>query len=246
MMDIIPSLQATHERLAPALEAAAKPPRKRKPRAKAKPKNVQHSAAAHDWGSARLQIDIGRAVLGHLTVDPFSSPKWNTVIGAERIITEAEDGYVTPWIVGAPAPGVDEGDNDAAIARRLRPNDNTAWVNAPGDPSGRNIKRAWAALELYHRRGWLGGGAFWVGFSLNSLQTLQDLARDDGYRSPFWCEFSRCIPESRIAYMIAPNVESEQPSQPSWMLLMPSLEKKIAERQRFAFNALAGRLGEVW
>lgn len=228
-----------------------RPPRKRKPAAKpkrrAKPLTAEHSSESHDWGSARVQVDLARVVLGHITVDPFSSAKWNQVIGARRIITEAQDGYQTPWIAGAPFPQTDpQGDDDGAIERRLRPNTNTAMVNPPGDPSGEKVKRAWRALELYHRRGWFGGGAVWIGFNLNQFQTLQDIAREDGYRSPLSSDFLRCVPESRLPYQSAPGVDGGQPPRPSWMLLMPSLDRRVAMLQRTAWGAIAGRLGEVW
>lgn len=216
---------------------------------KSKKKNkgtAEHSSANHDWGSARVQIDLARAVLGHITVDPFSSEKWNAVIGARRIITAEQDGYETPWIMGAPQPGRDDGDEDAAIERKLRPNEHTAFVNPPGDRTGELVKKAWRALELYYRRGWFGGGAVWIGFNYNQLQTLQDLSRTDGYLSPLAPEFLRASPESRLPYQISPGVDGDQPPRPSWMLMMPSLDRNIRSRQEQAWNAIAGRLGAVW
>jgi len=217
----------------------------------AKKPDIRHSAATHDWGSARVQIDIARAVLGYITVDPFTSAKWNTVIGARRIITAAEDGFVTPWIGGGPAPGVDLGDDDGVAMRKLAAMGGlagaTAFVNAPGDRSGENIKNAWRALELYHRRVFFAGGAVWIGFSMNQLQTLQDLdASANGYRSPLCSDFLRCVPESRIPYQSEPGVDGEQPSHPSWMLLLPAIERRTRERQERAWTALCARLGEVW
>ena len=212
---------------------------------------TEHSSKTNNWGSPRTSIDIGRAVLGHITVDPFTNEAWNQVIGAQRIITVAQSGYKTPWFEGAPAPGVDGRD---LYIHDEEGNENTAWVNGPGDRTGRNIQLAWIAIETYHRLGWLGGGGIWVGFNLNQFQTCQKISKTPGskeiyeeVRSPLDRQFLRCVPSSRWPYQISPGVDGEQPPRPSWFALLPATNPKVdADRQRDAFRALCARLGDVF
>lgn len=210
---------------------------------------AEHSSKTNNWGSPRTGVDIGRAVLGHITVDPFTNELWNQVIGAERIITSAQNGYKTPWFEGAPAPGVDGRDWEIDDG-----NENTAWVNGPGDRTGRNIQMAWVALETYHRLGWLGGGGIWVGFNLNQFQTCQKISRVPGQRaiyedvrSPLDRQFLRCVPSSRWPYQSSPGVDGGQPPRPSWFALLPATNDRVnGGRQRDAFAALCERLGDVF
>jgi hypothetical protein len=227
---------------------------------------AQHSSGNDDWGTGRTVIDIGRAVLRYISVDPFSSAKWNAVIGAERIITEQQDGYATPWVdhPKCPAPGqaiMTPQEREVArlsIDRYAQPlpqapsdlDPQTAHVNPPGERTGRNVQRAWYALDQYHRQGWFAGGALYVGFSMNQLQTLQNAARGAAdevvARTPLDPSFLRSVPDRRIPYQIAPGVDAEQPTHPSWFLLMPALEPALADRQRAIFTLLCRELGDVF
>jgi hypothetical protein len=227
---------------------------------------AQHSSGKDDWGTGRAMIDIARAVLGYISVDPFSSAKWNAVIGAERFITQAQDGYATPWVdhPGCPAPGqallvgaaleVAKLATDRWGAKPIQaPSDldpQTALVNPPGDKSGKNVQRAWYALDQYHRTGWMSGGALYVGFTMNQLQTLQNAADDkpdeDAARTPLHAEFLRCVPDRRVPFQSAPGVDEPQPTHPSWLLLMPSLDVFVADRQRTLFTLLCRPLGDVF
>lgn len=42
-------------------------------------------------------IDAARRVMGSIELDPFSSPRANEAIKAERIFTKADDGFVQVW-----------------------------------------------------------------------------------------------------------------------------------------------------
>jgi hypothetical protein len=217
---------------------------------------AQHSSGKDDWGTGRAMIDIARAVLGYISVDPFSSAKWNTVIGAERFITQAQDGYATPWVdhPGCPAPGqACLTDRVLEVTKFAAPRDlgpQTALVNPPGDKTGRNVQRAWYALDQYHRMGWLAGGALYVGFTMNQLQTLQNAADDKpderAARTPLHAEFLRCVPDHRVPFQSAPGVDEPRPTHPSWLLLLPSSDLFVADRQRTLFTLLCRPLGDVF
>jgi len=232
-------------------------PKPKRRRGRGSGNTTEHSSKTNNWGSPRTSIDIGRAVLGHITVDPFTNELWNQVIGAQRIFTAAQNGYRTPWFDGAPAPGVDD---DVFVEGE---NDNTAWVNGPGDRTGRNIQLAWVAIETYHRLGWLGGGGIWVGFNLNQFQTCQRIPLEveqegkrnkkstvrffEHVRPPTHRSFLRCVPSSRWPYQKAPGVDGDQPPRPSWFALLPATNPRIdGDRQRDAFRALCERIGEVF
>lgn len=241
------------------MSKASKEPRRG--RAKA-----QHSSANDDWGTGRAVIDIARAVLRYISVDPFSSAKWNAVIGADRIITEGQDGFTTPWVdhPRCPVPGQAIMTPHERTVAQLEvsnwggkalqaPSDldpQTSLVNPPGERTGRNVKRAWYALDQYHRTGWFAGGALYVGFTMNQLQTLQNAAfgepDETEARTPLNSTFLRCVPDHRIAYQIAPGIDAEDPTHPSWFLLMPAIDPMLGDHQRELFRMLCSPLGDVF
>jgi hypothetical protein len=173
--------------------------------------NIQHSNSSAQWGTAPEIVVVAHEVLGpsSITVDPFSEPEFDQRIGAARILTGAAglDGYRDRWLDDEACPRADQ--LLAGIARPARKGYGfeleTAIVNPPSGEEGDNVKRAYRLLELYHRLGWLPGGAIYVGFSLNQFQTLQmsDEVDDPGeFRSPLhdaWTQ-CRCIPRRRAAF----------------------------------------------
>jgi len=208
--------------------------------------NVRHSSENPRWGSPEVIVEIGRKVLGRYTVDPFTELRFNQIVKAERILTGSPglDGFHEPWILGAPRA-------DHVLARFPSvvpaPNIqmNTALVNPPGDDSGENVKRAWELLDTYHHLGWLGGGALWVGFNLNQLQTVQGVSA----RTPLSADFlgCRCIPGRRHAFTPAEITdERAQPSHPCWFVLLPSRDDDVAKRQIAEFTRLSRALGDVF
>lgn len=205
---------------------------------------------SHDYGTPPPFVEITHAVFnGPPTVDPFSSEKWNaTGFRAERIITEAMDGFKTPWF-----PACDRDDNcrlDPGHAGRC---DYVAWragtpghgptaaVNPPGNKSGTNAKRVWSLLGGHYMNLRCSGGAVWVGFNLNQFQTLQH-----GPVTPFDPRFIRCVPRKRVAYLEGPGVLTTAPRAPSWLLLMPSRHPDRGAEQRRIFTDLASKLGAVF
>jgi len=201
-------------------------------------KSALHSSETGCHGTGRPTIDLARAVLGGINLDPFSSAEWNAVIGADRFFDEYADAFSCAWFDGAPPA--------AEILADLAPSRRgplaTGLVNAPGDRTGRQCKNAWVLTEWHHRHGWLGGGAIWVAFTLNHLQTTQRAGAPRSLCSP---DFLRCIPDHRLAYQSAPGVVGEDPTHPSAIVLLPSLEPVEAKRQRELFALLGGRLGAV-
>lgn len=206
-----------------------------------------------DYGSPPEFVNLAHGILGEISVDPFSHAKWNGLIRARRFGSlpgggGSFDGFADPWFAGAPSASHLLGDHDWSDAHpRLQiPNTETALVNAPGDPTGRNVKQAWRILSEYVDRNYLGGGALWIGFSLSQLGTLQG----EGRWSPLSERFTRCrcVPRARACYLVEPGKPQDQPDRPSWLLLIPGNAEggKLGMRQLAAWAALAPRLGEVF
>jgi hypothetical protein len=223
--------------------------------------NVRHSNASSEWGSPDAFVRIARATLGEIDVDPFTSTYWNTAgeatIDAKRIgtVDGPVDGFSDRWLDEAEAPRADWILGDVMICERAVRGNTTAFVNPPsddGEPTVRGmtaVKRAWQIAETYHRLGWLDGGAIWVGFNLNQLQTLQfNTDGDRRIRSPLHADFLRVVPRRRVPYRPHPSRASkvQAPSHPSFLLLMPSLYTVESKRQLRTFTDLGAELGDVF
>lgn len=228
--------------------------------------NVRHSSASERWGSPNQLVAIGRSVLGAarrglapIYVDPFTEPEFNQRIQAARILTGVRglDGYADRWIDVPMCPRADwilakmkAGQISAGIADGSGPNDYTAFVNPPskedddGRADGSTVKNAWRLLDAYHSQLWLGGGAIWVAFNLNQLQTLQ---LGTG-RSPLHGDFLRCIPDRRQSFVphSTSDKSGDQPSHPCFFVLLPAIDPVVAAEQARLFESMAGELGEVF
>jgi hypothetical protein len=175
--------------------------------------NIQHSNSSAQWGTAPEIVEVTHKVLGPraITVDPFSEPEFNARIGADRILTGAPgaDAYHDRWLDDPDCPRADwllAGFVDVPKRKAYGPDLETSIVNPPSGEEGDNVKRAYRLLELYHRLGWFPGGAIYVGFSLNQLQTLQmsdEVPDADAFRSPLHRDWTdcRCIPRKRSAFV---------------------------------------------
>lgn len=230
-------------------------------------KNIRHSSSQPKWGTPSEVIDIGRAVLtcaglpDVITVDPFSEPEFNAHVKANHILTgeKGSDGYRDRWLPIDACPRADH-----ILAGLVNPkswdgtrNARTAIVNPPGSDDGESVKRAWFLLDRYHALGWLGGGALWVAFNLNQLQTLQRAtsavvrrAGDAMPSHPLSPEYEglRCIPDHRLSFTRhSSNKDGDDaPSHPCFFVLLPSHDATIAAEQRRLFESMASDLGAVF
>lgn len=215
---------------------------------------VQHSAGTPEWSTPTEVIDIARMVLGKIHFDPCSSLRWNTRVGAERFGSlPGGGGHVVDSLKSAWLPHFPRADH---VLANILPSDllrapeyvkehaYNVFLNPPGSEDGELAKRAWALLDFFHRYHWI-SSAFYVGFSLNQLQTLQNEPKRAsgaiaGGRSPLHRSFIRCIPRRRLEYF-GEKGAGEQPSHPSFFLLMPR-----DDQQRSDFRSLAMELGDVF
>lgn len=161
-------------------------------------------------------------------LDPASSPEWNDLMQARRIITAEEDALVTPWCPGAPAPHRFGTDRRGAPAGHAL----TVAVNPPGDPRGELVAAFWRALVEYFLRRWV-TAAVWVGFNVEQLSRLQRVgARSHPLRHP------TCVPRERIAYRRSLTALGEDPPHASFLTLLSREPRQIE-----TFAALGSELG---
>lgn len=176
----------------------------------------QHSSKTTDWGTSANLVAFIRRVIGEIDVDPCSSPKWNEVIRAKRIITKQQNGTKTSWVAGAPVPG-----KLRAQRRLARANVCTALVNAPGEKSGELVALFWRALAGYFELGWI-SSAVWVGFSVEQLARLQ---RVSAASHPL--EHVTLIPAKRQRYQSKPGVAGKQPGHASFLTLLTRSRSEV-------------------
>lgn len=219
--------------------------------------NIRHSAGTPEWSTADEIIAIARDVLGEIHFDPFSASEWNERVRAKRFGSlpgrggDVIDATKSSWFPHTPrADFITAGILPSDILRApdfVRSERYNAFMNPPGDDTGELVKRAYSLLEWHHRMEWI-ESAFYVGFSLNQLQTLQNISPLYGVkgRTPLGGSgFIRCIPRIRTAF-VGHEGEGEQPSHPSFFMLMPSRFPSVRAEQVNRFMTLASELGDVF
>jgi hypothetical protein len=203
--------------------------------------SAQRTSKTDRHGTPRAVVDLVRATLGRIDLDPFSDPEWNAVIGADRILTKRDDAYRVSWFAESPTAR-DIIADDLTVWNGPRCSTSTAIVNPPGDKTGRKVRDAWTLTEWHHRNSFLGGGAVWIAFSTHHLQTTQ---QSPAPRSLMHPDFVLLVPSRRLAYQCAPGVSCKQPPHPSAIVLLPAHDKAEADRQCAIFRLVGGRMGDV-
>ena len=198
---------------------------------KAAKRSSQHSAATDQHGTPLEVVTLIHLTLGGPPdLDPATSPAWNDLMQARRIITAEHDALVTPWHPDAPAP------NRLKTDRRSAPPGHamTVAINPPGDPRGGLVAAFWRVLVEYY----LGGSvtaAVWVGFNVEQLSRLQRVgARSHPLRHP------TCVPMERISYRRTLTKLGEDPPHASFITLLSRDQRQIE-----TFAAAGAELGCV-
>lgn len=127
----------------------------------------RHSMDSPEWYTPAEYCDAAREVLGGIDLDPASNEEANRTVKAARFFTEKDNGLLQEWGDGR---------------RSLR-----VFVNPPG------------GLVLEFWRKLMGSPtdneSIWIGYSLEQLQTLQDVRQ----MSPL--DWTICVPKRRIAFV---------------------------------------------
>lgn len=205
-------------------------------------KNAQHSAATAEHGTPPEFVALAQRVLGFIDVDPASSPEWNALVGAQRIVTAEENGLKTPWFVGAPRPDEMRTDkrewsNPTSSYKTAifdGPTRGTVFVNPPGNKDGSLVARFWCALAEYYRRNFA-TSAIWIGFSLEQIARLQ---RVGAASHPL--EHTTLVPRTRHGYRDTPDHVDDQPTHASYVTLLSDNPVEIE-----TFAALGSELGHI-
>lgn len=128
---------------------------------------ARHSMDTPEWYTPSTIVEPARRVFdGVIDLDPASHEEANRTVKAERYYTEQDNGLIQPW-------------------------DGSSFVNPPGG----------LVNEFWHKWcvEWLSGRmreGIWVGYSLEQLQTLQNI---NAKLLPW--DFAVCYPRKRIAFI---------------------------------------------
>lgn len=192
---------------------------------------AQHSMLTDEHGSPPEFVELAHAVYGDPDLDPASSPEWNGLVRAKRIITAHEDFWRTEWAEGAVSP------NRLKTLGRARPPHRdavTVLFNPPSDPKGRHVARAWWALTEYFELGWV-RAAIYIGFNVEQLSRLQ---RVEARTHPL--QHVTLVPSNRHNYRTSATTIGTDAPHASFVTLLSRSSREIA-----IFAAQASLLGHV-
>lgn len=156
--------------------------------------NVRHLSQTDKWHTPLDIVERACRVLGTIDLDPASDPNANKRVGAQRIITEAEDGLVAPWPPGS------------------------AFLNPQGGRRGNRSLAAlfWQRLMQQRANGDLSHAIF-MAFSLEQLQTTQGAAPF----LPSIGEFTFVVPKKRIRFDRPDGTPGPAPSHSNCIVYVP-------------------------
>jgi hypothetical protein len=192
---------------------------------------AQHSMLTDEHGSPPEFVDLARYAMGGIDLDPASSPEWNRLVGAHRIITKKQNGLRTPWFDGAPAV------LDLRTNPKRAPSDHVngrVFLNSPSDKRGVKVAQFWFGIVELWQLGWVTAGVY-VGFTVEQLSRLQRV----GASTHPLAEVT-LVPETRHDYRNTPTTLGEDAPHASFVTL---LSRNRHEIERFA--ALGSKLGFV-
>lgn len=178
-----------------------------------------HSKATPRWGTPGHIVTRARALLGgRINLDPASSPEFNTIVQADRILTVEDNGLIFPWAHHYfPSPG--------NFTSPLVISPQTVFLNPPGGL----VYEFWDRL-LKELASGVVSAAFWVGFSVEQLCTLQDAEL-------YPLDFSTCILRKRIPFLTEALEKGGSPSHGNYVTGL-NVSGEI-------FSSLFGDLGRV-
>lgn len=132
---------------------------------------ARHTCDSPEWYTPSPIIEAARDVMGGIDLDPASHEEANRIVKATRYFTAEDDGLMREW------PG-------------------RVFLNPPG---GKDPIRKLSLVGLFWRRllmNQLVDEAVWIGYSLEQLQTLQQI---NAPKTPL--NFTMCVPDRRIAFV---------------------------------------------
>lgn len=203
--------------------------------------NVRHSSETVECYTPVWLVEKARYVLGGFDLDPASCAFANVVVRAGRFYGAAENGLLLPWTTaaGTPArvfanpPGGLVDAYGRAIIRKSGDREGCTVTGACGLPPGHAHENPMSSAAVWWRKltyEWELGhvaAAFFVGFSLELLQSAQELG------GPQPLDFAYCIPEKRVRFDLVERgvrVSATSPTHSNVLVLVGGHE---GERSRF-------------
>lgn len=160
---------------------------------------VFHTSDSTKWGTPRFIVDIVKEVFdGNINVDPASSLKANEIVGADRILTEADDALTSMWF-----------DNHDWVSESQN-----VFLNPPGGRHNGKSKTFLFWEQLMNRRKSFSHAIF-IAFNIGSLQVSQDKG------VPSMGEFPLCIPKKRLRFVDPESGERHSPPHANAIVYVP-------------------------
>lgn len=171
--------------------------------------NIQHSSRTDAWGTPVQVLAFVHKVLGHIDLDPASSPAFNMAVQATHFYTKEINALsLCEWHAGS------------------------VFLNPPG---GKINNRALTELFWQRLMAHRGSGqmthAIFMAFSLEALQTTQRDGLGGALRFPL------CVPRKRLKFVDIHGAPGPAPSHSNAIIYVPGTVDKTALFLK-TFNAL--------
>ncbi len=143
----------------------------------------RHTCTDPGWYTPRPYVEAARMVMGAIDLDPASDAEANQIVRATRFHTIDDNGLKQPWFgrVFLNPPGGKNDEDNANVP--------AFWLKLLASLAS-SVDAVDLAYPTHVTQ------AVWIGYSLEQLQTLQQVGAD---RTPLDCVM--CVPAQRIAFV---------------------------------------------
>lgn len=198
----------------------------------------QHLSESTEHYTPAYIVGAARRTFGEIDLDPASSKEANHLIKAKKIFTRQDNGLKKTWhgrIFLNPPGGLCDDQGRKVIrgsAHRLPCTQSGACGLEPGHTHKRvtsSAKKWWEKLAREYVQGRVKSAIF-IGFSIEVLQTTQDLLEDPELFVPAECPL--CIPKSRIPFdkwTSKGRVSQKQPAHANVIIFLPEMGDDLFE-----------------
>ena len=208
--------------------------------------NVRHSSESNEFYTPAWLVEKARYVLGGIDLDPASSYFANQTVKAATYYDIESNGLLQPQWIGRTLLNPPGGLIDATgrpVYRKTKLRRGCTETGACGLPPGHKHQGVNSSAAVWWRalcRQWQlhGAGRFFVGFSLELLQSCQ--AGEDPPFHPL--QFPRCVPRDRIDFDVVVDgvlTPKTDPTHSNILVLLPPrdrTDRQVIDRFSEAFD----------